>query len=60
MEILRKTKSLCPRCLEVIPAEIVDDSGIVKIRKNCPDRMSTGAIQNITNILLSLKRKAAK
>jgi len=37
MEILRKTKSLCPRCLEVIPAEIVDDSGIVKIRKNCPD-----------------------
>ena len=35
MEILRKTKSLCPRCLDVIPAEIVDDNGVVKIKKNC-------------------------
>ena len=36
MEVLRKTKSLCPRCLELIPAEVVDDNGIVKIKKNCP------------------------
>lgn len=37
MEILRKTKSLCPTCLKVIPAELVDDGGIVKIRKHCPE-----------------------
>ena len=36
MEVLRKTKSLCPKCLEVIPAEVVDDGGVVKIRKKCP------------------------
>gem|GEM_PF-4281802 len=46
MEVLRKTKSLCPRCLEVIPAEIVDDSGIVKIRKNCPDHGGLGRQQS--------------
>ena len=38
MQVLRKTKSLCPKCLKVIDAEVfVDDNNVVKIRKTCPD-----------------------
>jgi len=38
LEVLRKTKSLCPKCLKVIDAEVfVDDNGTVKIRKTCPE-----------------------
>lgn len=35
MEIIRYTLSLCPRCLRVIKAKVINDSGIVKIHKEC-------------------------
>ncbi len=37
MELLRKTKSICPKCLRSINAEIVDDNGKVLIKKNCKE-----------------------
>ncbi len=36
MKTIRKTKSLCPKCLRVIPAEIFEKEGKVWIRKKCP------------------------
>ena len=43
VEILRNTKSICPECLEVLPAEIYIDpdkgengQGWVMMRKTCP------------------------
>ncbi|MBN2014358.1 MAG: radical SAM protein [Candidatus Altiarchaeota archaeon] len=35
--LLRKTESLCPRCLEKIPAELVEEEGKVLIKKECPE-----------------------
>lgn len=32
-----KTRSLCPRCLEVIDAEIYEEGGKIWIRKNCEE-----------------------
>jgi len=38
MKVLRKTKSLCPKCLRVLDAEVyVDDEKVVRIRKKCPE-----------------------
>ncbi len=36
-ELLRKTQSLCPECLKLIPAEIYAKEDKVWIRKQCPD-----------------------
>ena len=35
MKQLKNTKSLCPGCLNVVPAEIFEDQGKVFIRKKC-------------------------
>jgi uncharacterized radical SAM superfamily Fe-S cluster-containing enzyme len=35
--LLRKTKSLCPVCLEVIEADIVEEDGKVMLEKTCPE-----------------------
>ena len=32
-----RTESLCPICLEVLPATIYDETGKVYMRKTCPD-----------------------
>ena len=33
----KKTQSLCPECLRVIPAELYEEDGRVMMRKRCPD-----------------------
>ena len=40
MKFLKKTKSLCPQCLHVIPADLVEENGQVLIRKECPEHGS--------------------
>lgn len=35
--LLRKTESLCPRCLEKIPAELLEEDGKIIIRKECAE-----------------------
>jgi len=35
-KLLKKTKSLCPECMEVIEASVVEDGGKALIRKSCP------------------------
>jgi uncharacterized radical SAM superfamily Fe-S cluster-containing enzyme len=35
--VLRKTRSLCPVCLEVIDADIVEEDGRVMMEKTCPE-----------------------
>jgi len=36
----KKTESLCPECLAVIPATLVEDAGKVVMQKACPDHGS--------------------
>jgi len=36
MQFIKETKSVCPECLRVIPAQIVEDQGKVLIKKTCP------------------------
>lgn len=36
MRFLKETKSICPECLQVIPAQVVEDQGEVLIKKTCP------------------------
>lgn len=35
--MLKKTRSLCPECLKVIEAEVVEEDGKALIRKECPE-----------------------
>ncbi|MDP8234630.1 MAG: radical SAM protein [Candidatus Saelkia tenebricola] len=35
-KILRKTKSLCPECLNKIEAEIIEEDNKIFLKKNCP------------------------
>ncbi len=35
--IIKKTKSLCPECLQIIDAEVYKDENVVKIRKECAE-----------------------
>ncbi len=42
--LLRKTKSLCPECLKVIDAEIVEENGQALIKKACPEH---GAFEDV-------------
>ncbi|MEM2874494.1 MAG: radical SAM protein [Candidatus Hadarchaeales archaeon] len=37
MEELAKTESVCPECLKIIPATVLDDGGRVWITKTCPE-----------------------
>ena len=37
MDAVRKTKSLCPVCLEKIEAEIIEDKGSMYMVKTCPE-----------------------
>ena len=34
---IEDTRSVCPECLKIIPAEIYEENNIVWIRKNCPE-----------------------
>ncbi len=36
-KLLKKTKSLCPECMKVIEAEVVEEDGKALIRKECPE-----------------------
>jgi uncharacterized radical SAM superfamily Fe-S cluster-containing enzyme len=36
-KLLKKTRSLCPECLKVIEAEVVEEDGKALIRKECPE-----------------------
>jgi len=35
-KLLKKTKSLCPECMKVIEAEVVEEDGKALIKKECP------------------------
>lgn len=37
MKVLRSTVSVCPTCLQDLPAEVVEDGGAVYLRKTCPE-----------------------
>ncbi len=37
MNKIRDTKSLCPECMNVLPAEVYEEGGKVYIRKTCPE-----------------------
>jgi len=37
MELLRRTRSVCPRCLKNIPAALVREGDAVYMEKTCPD-----------------------
>ncbi len=37
MRVIERTKSLCPECLRILDAEIVEKDGKVFIRKRCPE-----------------------
>lgn len=43
-KLLKKTKSLCPECLKVIEAEVVEEDGKALMRKECPEH---GKFQDI-------------
>ena len=36
-KLLKKTKSLCPECLKVIEADVVEENGKALIKKECPE-----------------------
>lgn len=44
MQLLEETKSLCPNCLRVIPAQIYTDGAKVYMQKRCPTH---GKFQNL-------------
>ncbi|MCL1970320.1 MAG: radical SAM protein [Candidatus Bathyarchaeota archaeon] len=44
MQTIGKTSSVCPNCLKVIPAKIIEQSGRVLIQKNCPEHGSFQAL----------------
>ncbi len=35
-KLLKKTKSLCPECMELVKAEVVEEGGKALIKKECP------------------------
>ncbi|MDI6884629.1 MAG: radical SAM protein, partial [Hadesarchaea archaeon] len=43
-KLLKKTKSLCPECMKVIEAEVVEEDGKALIKKECPEH---GKFQDI-------------
>ncbi len=44
MEIIRKSRSVCPVCLRPLAAELWEDGGKVWLRKHCPDHGSFSTI----------------
>jgi uncharacterized radical SAM superfamily Fe-S cluster-containing enzyme len=42
--LIKKTKSLCPACNTVIPADIVEEEGKIWLKRTCPEH---GAFRNI-------------
>ena len=36
MQFIKETKSICPECYEVLPAQIFEENGKVYIKKTCP------------------------
>jgi len=45
---LRETSGTCPRCIRVVPAEIVEDNGRVFIEKHCPSHGSIRALISVS------------
>ncbi len=43
-KLLKKTKSLCPECMKVIEADVVEEDGKALIKKECPEH---GKFQDI-------------
>jgi uncharacterized radical SAM superfamily Fe-S cluster-containing enzyme len=37
MMVIKKTKSLCPQCLQIVDAEVFEDQKKIMIRKECPE-----------------------
>ncbi|MEM3394743.1 MAG: radical SAM protein, partial [Nitrososphaerota archaeon] len=35
-KLITKTRSICPECNAILPAEIFEDNNKIYIRKNCP------------------------
>ncbi len=35
--VIKKTKSMCPECLEIVDAEVYEDQGRIMIRKECKE-----------------------
>jgi len=56
-KLLKKTKSLCPECMKVIEAEVVEKDGKVLIRKKCQEH---GKFQDIYWSDAKLYKKFAK
>jgi 7,8-dihydro-6-hydroxymethylpterin dimethyltransferase len=44
MNTIKSTKSICPECLQVLDATILEDGGKVYIKKECPEH---GAFQEL-------------
>jgi len=44
MNIIKKTKSICPECLKVLDATIFEEDNVVYIRKTCPEH---GTFQDV-------------
>jgi len=55
--LLKKTKSLCPECMEVIDAEVVEEDGKALIKKTCPRH---GSFEDIYWSDVSMYRWAEK
>ena len=36
-EVIKETKGTCPVCVEMVPAQVIVEAGIVYIEKNCPE-----------------------
>ncbi|MBU7032665.1 MAG: radical SAM protein [Theionarchaea archaeon] len=55
--LIKKTKSLCPECLNVIEANIIEEDGKVMMEKTCPEH---GFFKDIYWSDVDLYRKAEK
>lgn len=55
--LLKKTKSLCPECMEVIDAEVVEEDGKAVIKKTCPKH---GSFEDVYWSDVSMYRWAEK
>jgi len=56
-KLLKKTKSLCPECMEVVEAEVIEKDGKALIRKKCPKH---GSFEDIYWSDVELYKRAQK
>ena len=36
-EVIKETQGTCPVCVEMVPAQVIVEAGVVYIEKNCPE-----------------------